>query len=338
MTVSLKNNFTILNIFKDELLMAQEFIVYHSPLVKQIIMLNTGDNKTFDAITVFAKQYENVTVLFKEFDSVNFSDFRNACLANFKNDTLYYGWVDIDEQLHCIGDEQPFRTDIVALTRIDASNKFSTVLNRIFKSGTVGTWISPIHEHFSTESKNTSFAIRVSLFHKISEAKRSEEKRNLYFKILSQQLRTAKENNDRQNVINALQHLILMASIDFKNPAKCISLFEENAKTLISADTSFEISKIQKLNIFIHVIMSYARTKNKKAFTLVPEVFEIDTSKSTTFQLLRALAFDESNHQVVKECYENEYKKLQVEQTDVFNNADFSIPAEVKWFENKIGI
>ena len=64
MTINLRNDVTILNIFKNELEFAKGFIDHHKDMVKQIVMLNTGNWEVFQEIKIYAKQYENIQVSF----------------------------------------------------------------------------------------------------------------------------------------------------------------------------------------------------------------------------------------------------------------------------------
>ena len=99
MKLDLKSDLTILNIFKDDFEYIDCFVETHCKLARSVIMLNTGNQQSYEYTKSLESAYPNLTVLFKEYSDVNFSNFRNDCLLLFPNDTEYYCWVDTDELL-----------------------------------------------------------------------------------------------------------------------------------------------------------------------------------------------------------------------------------------------
>lgn len=334
----LKNNSAILNIFKDDADFVEDFVRHHAPMVKQLIMLNTGNKETYNTVKKLAEEYTNVTVAYREYYIVDFGNFRNDCLSLAKKETdcEYFIWVDTDERLEII-EEQELDADIICIERQDASNRFATFLDRIYRSNVKGKWIKIIHEHFSLEHTDVtrSFANGLRLNHLTSEASRPMEKKRLYYSLLARQLAAAEKIGHRQGKIDAVQHMILMASHDFRNPELCVQLYEAHSPLIFSLEKNDEISKVQKLNILIHSMMSFSRLEKAIPDGLIEEILKIDKSKSTYFQLMRAMVFNKGNRPQLKDMYEVEYPKLENPGLE-FNNQDYLVEKEIAWFENKL--
>ena len=341
MKINLRNDVTILNIFKSELEFAKGFIDHHKDMVNQIVMLNTGNHEVFEQIKQYASGYENIQVNFRQFDAIDFSDFRNAVRSQFNESTPFILWLDTDELLEAESDEFEFdhRCDVGGIVREDGSKLFSTELDRFYRTSLPGNWVNTIHEHFKTDyihSKDTISELRI--IHLTSESQRDEQKKALYFEILVGEYQKAKKTDDRQGMINALQHIILMASHDFRNPSLCVDYFEKNKALIFSMDTAFEISKVQKLNILLHALISYSRLWSDQGISLVEPILSIDSSKSTYFQVLRGLAFNPSNSKFIQSRYLGIYKLLTIDTNGEFNNLDFQKEKEISWLERKIGL
>ena len=119
MKINLRNDVTILNIFKDELEFAKGFIDHHKDMVKQIIMLNTGNYGVYEQIEQYASQYENILVNYRDFETVDFSSFRNAARRYFDESTPFILWVDTDEIVLAAENEIDFdsRCDVGGIIR-----------------------------------------------------------------------------------------------------------------------------------------------------------------------------------------------------------------------------
>lgn len=344
MTINLRNDVTILNIFKNELEFAKGFIDHHKDMVKQIVMLNTGNWEVFQQITIYAKQYENIRVSFCDFKEIDFSEFRNGALKAlelFNKPTPFILWLDTDEILEAQSNEIQFddRCDIGGIVREDGSKLFSTELDRLYRTSLPGYWVNPIHEHFKTDYLHAKDTInQLKILHLTSESQRDEQKKVLYFEILVGEYQKARKEDDRQGTINALQHIILMASHDFRNPQMCIDFFESNKDLIFSMNTDFEISKVQKMNIMLHALISYSRIGSDKGILLVEPILLIDSSKSTYFQVLRGLAFNSDISNFVKSRYLGIYRLLTIDTNGEFNNLDFQKEKEIHWLERKIGL
>lgn len=334
----LKNDTAILNIFKDDSEYVEDFVRHHAPMVKQLVMLNTGNEETYKIVKELQSEYDNITVSYKEYPVVDFGKYRNDCLALAKKsvDCEYFIWVDTDERLE-VFEEEEFNTDIVCLERLDASNRFATYIDRIYRSTIKGKWIKIIHEHFATEySDNTrGHAHGMKLSHLTSEADRPMEKKRLYYSLLARQLSDAEKAGYKQGKIDAIQHMILMASHDFRNPELCVQLYETHAELISSLGAGDQISSVQKINILIHSLMSFARLGKAIPEGLVEEILKIDNSKSTYFQVMRAMVFDPKNRPQIKQMYEVDYLKLGEPDAE-FNNLDYLVEKEIKWFEGKL--
>lgn len=335
---SLQNDVTILNIFKDELEFAKGFIDYHHGLVHQMIMVNTGNHEVYEQIRNYSKQFKNVLVFFSEFERIDFSAFRNEALSKFDGATKFVLWLDTDEVLEFESNDFYFdeNTDVGGIVREDGSKLFSTELDRLFRSTLSGSWVNTIHEHFRIDGNHVKETIRsLKIQHLTSESQRSERKKVMYFEILVDEYQKA---TDRQAKINALQHIIVMASHDFKNPQLCIDFFEANKDLIFSLNTEYEISKVQKMNILLHAMMSYSRLAQPTGLKLISSIEEIDKSKSTYFQILRALAFNQSLADHIKSLYQEVYPTLTIDTNGEFNNLDFQKEKEINWLERKIGL
>jgi len=337
MTKQLKNDAAILNIFKDDVNFVEEFVRYHAPMVKQLVMLNTGNKKTYDIVEKLKEEFPNIVLGYQEYSQVHFGKFRNDCLNLARkeaSDCEYFIWIDTDEKLEILGEEE-LKADCIGLLRLDSTNRFTTHLDRIYKSDLKGQWFKVIHEHYAPErefSRAVSENLRIN--HLTSEAVRPLEKRKLYYSLLVRQLAEAEKANSRQGKIDALQHLIMMASHDFKNPDLCVELFEKHKRLILSLDFS-ELSRVQKLNLLVHSLMSFGKLKKQPPGVLLDEILKIDRSKSTYFQAMRALVFDSANRRQVKMMYEKEYPKL-AEPHPEFDNKDYLIEREIKWFEKAL--
>lgn len=339
--INLRNDVTILNIFKNELEFAKVFIDHHKTMVKRIIMLNTGNREVYEQIKLYASPFENIQVHYQEFDTIDFSKFRNAARTYFDNSSEFILWLDTDELLETVSHEFEFdqRCDVGGIIREDGSKLFSTELDRLYRTSLPGNWINPIHEHFRSDNLHSKDTINhLKIVHLTSESQRDEQKKVLYFEILVGEYQKAKTNDDRQGLINALQHIILMASHDFKHPQMCIDFFETNKELILSMNTDFEISKVQKLNVLLHTLISYSRLGRLDAFELIDPILTIDTSKSTYFQVLRGLAFNPTNAESVRLRYQTVYRLIKIDTNGEFNNLDFQKEKEINWLERKIGI
>lgn len=341
MTINLQNDVTILNIFKNELEFAKGFIDHHKDLVKQIVMLNTGNYEVFEQIKQYASAYENILVNFRHFESVDFSKFRNALLDTASVSTPFILWMDTDEILLTTSNEIDFddRCDVGGIIRDDGSKLFSTELDRLYRTSLPGLWVNPIHEHFKTEHIHSKDEVtQLRILHLTSESQRDDQKKVQYFEILVEQYQKANLENDRQGKINALQHIILMASHDFRNPQMCIDFFEANKDLIFSMNTDYEISKVQKLNILLHALISYSRVGSQDGVELIDPILKIDSSKSTYFQVLRGLAFNNNLSDFIKSRYLGIYQLITIDTNGEFNNLDFQKEKEIAWLERKIGI
>ena len=337
MKLDLKTNLTILNIFKDDFEYIRDFVEEHCILAKSVVMLNTGNKTSFEYAQSLTAEYGNLKVFYKEYEYVNFSKFRNDCLSLFDRDTDYYCWVDTDELLKSEKNEIDISADILDIERIDGSLKFKTYLKRMFRTTLDGEWQKPIHEHFSPIGECVAdVCSELTLHHLSSEAVRSPKKRQIYFDILQSELDEAVKVNNRQGMIDSLQHLILMSSHDFRKPELCISYFNRFKDLIYGMNTSYEISKVQKLNILLHSIISFSRLHITVDDELISQVLKIDSSKSTMFQLLRGMVFNPANIEKIKEIYETTYRNLDDKIINEFNNLDFTSAKEISWFENKL--
>jgi hypothetical protein len=81
--------------------------------------------------------------------------------------------------------------------------------------------------------------------------------------------------------------------------------------------------------------MSFGKLKKQPPGVLLDEILKIDRSKSTYFQAMRALVFDSANRRQVKMMYEKEYPTL-AEPSPEFDNKDYLIEREIKWFEKAL--
>ena len=337
MKINLKSNLTILNIFGNDVEFIDQFVRHHCPMVKTVIMMNTGYKDAYEYAKSLKATYNNLEVFYEEYDNINFSAFRNNCFRYFNKDTPYYCWIDTDELLNTTTDDINLSDDIVNLTRIDGSLRFTTSLNRIFNTSLDGVWYKSIHEHYCPATECTyGCCDELSIQHLTSEAARSPEKKLLYFKILQNELNVSVSNESRQDIINALQHLIIMASHDFKNPELCVEYFSKFRDLIYSINSPGEISSIQKLNILLHAVISYSRLHLEIDTILIDNILKIDSSKSTMFQLLRGMSFNPNNIPYIKDVYENQYNILSDELAPEFDNLDFLNKKEVEWFKNKI--
>jgi len=337
MKLDLKTNLTILNIFKDDFEYIRDFVEEHCILAKSVIMLNTGNKDSYQYAKSLTHEFDNLKVFYKDYAFVNFSDFRNDCLSLFDRSTEYYCWVDTDEILKAQNREIDIDADILDIERIDGSLKFKTYLKRMFKTTLGGEWQKPIHEHFSPSTECiTAVCPELTLHHLSSEAVRSPKKKQIYFDILQSELDEAVKVNNRQGIIDSLQHLILMSSHDFRKPELCISYFTKFKDLIYDMDTSREISKVQKLNILLHSVISFSRLHIAVDDELISQILKIDSSKSTMFQLLRGMVFNPANIEKIKEIYETTYRNLDDLIINEFNNLDFTSAKEISWFENKL--
>lgn len=337
----LKNNSAILNIFKDDAEFVEDFVRHHAPMVKHLVMLNTGNKETYDIVKKLAEEYANVIVSYQEYFAVDFGKFRNDCLdfAKKEVDCEYFIWIDTDERLEIDEDKQEtmvLDADVFHVERIDSSNRFATYIDRIYRSNVKGRWTKIIHEHFALETNvKWEFAHGLRINHLTSEAARPMEKKRLYYSLLTRQLVEAEKNEHRQGIIDSVQHMIPMASHDFKNAELCVQLYETYSTLLFSLTEADEISEVQKLNILVHTLMSFSRLKQDTPAILVNEIFKIDKSKSTYFQVMRAMVFNEKNKEQIKHMYEVEYPELG-EPRPQFNNRDYTVKKEIAWFEDKL--
>lgn len=333
-------NTSILNIFKHEKM--DDFIAHHAPLVDKLIMLNTGDAEMFNQAVTIAKGFDNVEVYFQEFEHVDFSKFRNACLvlAKERSNSEYFLWVDSDERLELSGSVK-FTGDIITLAREDGSKRFTSFIARAYKASIPGVWTKSVHEHFtvSTVPLQIQANSEMRIKHLTSEVLRPKEKKELYFSLLKEELAAAESSKNRQRLIDAIQHLLLMASHDFKNSQLCVDMYVKYRAIINSMDTSFEISKIQKLNMLIHSLMSFSRlgysANDQECAELINSINTLDNSKSTYFQLMRALVFSPTNVETVKEMYENVFLTKEAPSLE-FDNQDYKSPKEIAWLEKKI--
>ncbi len=180
MMISIRNSVAILNIFKNDKQYVADFIHHHAPMVKQLVMLDTGStDDSFRVASATAEQYNNVAVLQAQFDTINFSDFRNRCLDEFMQvrheDITHYFWVDTDEIL--AAPENIEAADSYVLRRQDASLRFSTWLQRGFSIVNDGKWEGAVHEGFMTANNTNPLEINgLYLSHLTSELERSQEK------------------------------------------------------------------------------------------------------------------------------------------------------------------
>jgi signal transduction histidine kinase len=338
MIKQLKNNSAILNIFKDDIEFVEDFIRHHAPIVKDLIMLNTGNKETYNIAKKLAEEYTNISLFYQEYELVDFSQFRNDCLSFAKKqvECEYFIWIDTDERLDIIKEEK-FDTDIVCINRQDSSNRFASYIDRIFKSNLEGHWVKNVHEHFALANIGItkSVAKGLQLIHLTSEAARPMEKKKLYYSLLSRQLADAEKIRHRQGKIDAIQHMILMASHDFRNPELCVQLYETHYPLIFSLNNNDGISNVQKLNILIHSLISFSRLEKIIPNGLVEEILKIDNSKSTYFQLMRAMIFNKQNKERIKYMYEVEYSTLEDTKSE-FNNQDYLVEKEITWFEKKL--
>jgi hypothetical protein len=334
----LKNSSVILNIFKDDIDFVEDFVRHHAPMVKHLVMLNTGNKETYNIVKQLAEEFNNISVSYQEYYDINFGKFRNDCLyfAKKEVDCEYFIWVDTDERLEIINEEE-FNTDIICIERQDASNRFASFIDRIYKANIKGRWIKIIHEHFSLEQTNITRAFTkcLRLNHLTSEANRPMEKKKLYYSLLNRQLIEAEKEGYKQGKIDAIQHMMVMASHDFRDPKLCIQLYEKHALLIFSLGDHEEISNVQKLNILIHSLISFSRLEKNIPDGLIEEILKIDNSKSTYFQVMRAMIFNKGNKELIKYMYEVEYPKLANPKLE-FNNKDYLIEKEITWFENKL--
>lgn len=337
MKLNLKSNLTILNIFRDDFEYIRDFVEEHCILAKSVIMLNTGNRDSYKYAQSLTEEFSNLKVFYKEYEYVNFSEFRNDCLSLFDRDTEYYCWVDTDELLKTESSDIDIDADILDIERIDGSLQFRTHLKRMFKTTLDGVWQKPIHEHFSpTGECVASICPELTLHHLSSETVRSPKKKQLYFDILQSELEEATKADNRQGIIDSLQHLMLMSSHDFRKPELCISYFDKFRDLIYSMDTSYEISKVQKLNMLLHSVISFSRLHISVDDKLIEQILLIDSSKSTMFQLLRGMVFNPENIEKIKEIYETTYRNLDDKIINEFNNLDFTSAKEISWFENKL--
>jgi hypothetical protein len=334
----LKNNSAILNIFKDDVKFVENFVRHHAPMIKHLVMFNTGNKGTYDIVKKLAEEYTNISLSYQEYDFVDFSQFRNDCLSFAKRavDCEYFIWIDTDERLAII-EEEKLGTDIICIQRYDSSNRFSSYIERIFKSNLKGHWTKIVHEHFTLDHNDVTRSISkgLQINHLTSEAARPMEKKKLYYSLLSRQLDDAEKVGCRQGKIDAIQHMVIMASHDFRNPKLCTQLYETYAPLIFSLDNNDGISNVQKLNILIHSLISFSRLEQLIPNDLVEEILKIDNSKSTYFQLMRAILFNKENRERVKHMYEVEYPKLEEPKLG-FNNQDYLVEKEIIWFEKKL--
>jgi hypothetical protein len=82
--------------------------------------------------------------------------------------------------------------------------------------------------------------------------------------------------------------------------------------------------------------MSFSRLHIALDEKLIDRILEIDSSKSTMFQLLRAMVFNPANADKIKIIYETTYRNLDNTIVNEFSNLDFMSEKEINWFENKL--
>lgn len=251
MLLDLKTNLTILNIFKNENKeWIENFIKHHCEKYTKVIMLNTGSIETFNFALTFVPYYPNLTIVHEDFKEIDFSLMRNSCLDIFEKigTTEFYCWIDTDELLHTTSNQIQIVANIIQIAREDASKRFTTFLNRLYHKHARGVWKKRIHEHFKTyHSHQIERCPELTIEHLASEVTRPLEKKELYFDLLLKEFNEGSEKNNRQQMVDALQNLIWMASHDLRQPEKVVELFKKNRKLILSMTPPYEISLVQKI-------------------------------------------------------------------------------------------
>lgn len=334
-------NGAILNIFKDNHQDTINFINAHINKCDIIFCLNTGNIDSFNSVATEFINVENVIIEYFEFNDIDFSAFRNKCLERFK-DTVKHPynilWLDSDERL--LG-KIPDNPNVVGIIeRIDSSERYSTWLNRYVGYNVNSHWENQIHEHLSASAKYIKISSDViKILHLESELTRSAGKKILYWSKLKSQLHSGLKSKNRQVIISALEQMILMASIDFKNPKLCCRIFDKFENVIMTANTDFEISTIAKINILIHAVMSKSRRQivPQNIMQIQSEIEILRNSKDVMFQFIRALSFNNQMINKMKHFYLTQYQCLPATIGDELN-ADYRIEKEILWIENKLGV
>ena len=328
----IKKDLSVLNIFKDEEEFIKNMIVSLSPRVREIFLLNTGNEKVFGVVAEFAKHYPNVYVFFEQFAQVNFSDFRNACREKSSIKSEYYIWLDSDEELLCDNQINLF-ADIVEIERYDGTGKFSNYLKRIFKTSLEGSWEKIIHENFVPKhgfltDRNDFIKIK----HLTSEVHRSLEKKKLYFDLLKQQTKISQNESEKFNYLS-LQ--ILMASHDFRDPATAVSIFEDNKNFLLFKKIEHYESPKFKFDMLMHIVISYSRLQIIPDIRIISVLLSISANKSSVFQLIRGLSFNKELKPLILDFYKHKYEFIK-EDASEFNNQDYKMESEIIKFKELI--
>ena len=328
-------NLTILNIFKDDLEWLDRFITHHCEQFEKVIMLNTGNKETYEKAKTYQHSFKNLEIHYLEYEDTHFGNFRNDCLKLFEGETDHYCWVDTDEILLINTEEFKLTPSVQVgiIRRSDASGRFETNLERLFRKDVTGSWERRIHEGFSHRSQTIPLK-DCYIRHLTSEVDRSQSKKMLYYMLLTAELDEGFYCDDRRKQVFALQHLIPMASHDLKRPDLTISVFEQNKELIMNLEP-YEISSLQYVNLLIHTIMSYSRLHQNIDPALVFKIIDLDCTKSTIFQVMRALVFNPATHDLIKQFYETRYTEL-IDENELFNNKDYLIEREIEWFERKL--
>lgn len=225
--------------------------------IDQIIILDTGST---DATISILKE-ENVEVHTANFDSVDFSAFRNHLTSLVDQEQYdYFVWLDIDERLGALDTSiddlrvelanAPMFVGSFDLPRFDISGSQFYPMNRVFKSGNLPTWRFPIHEQPLCTNHN-KIQLKSTIFHLESEQIQEEKKYHRYRELIFANFLTAEANND---FLALCHYLFFYIDIIVKecNTAEVERIF----KTYVCGEQEFEFPQWFLLSLMFYFVWS----------------------------------------------------------------------------------
>ena len=325
----------ILNIFKDDIVYVVSFIMYHAPLVRQVVMLDTGSTDgSYEAALAAAGLHSNVTVLKHEFKEVDFSAFRNKCLELFRQVRLpeitHVVWVDTDEQLKVTLPDLP-STKAGRLLRHDTSGKFHTWLDRVFEVDLPGRWVGTIHEGYHADVATATHSVDgMTLWHLRSEMARTPQKKHQYFSLLLRELE--RDHCDNIFAQQYAAHAIVMASYDLEDPVMAVELYRQYENLFLREGQEPSVTEV---NALIHVVRCRSELGGD-AWDLALKVIALNRAKPTVYQVIRGLLLNPQNTYRVEHYYLEVYPDLPEEGRPDLWNGDYCDPRQVELFERRI--
>jgi hypothetical protein len=333
MTLDIRRDAIILNIFRDDVKHVADFITHHAPLASKVIMLDTGaTDGSAEGAAETARNFDNVFIFRNAFAEVNFSAFRNCLLelaAPLVEDASYFIWVDTDERLRQHQVALP-EAEAWSIRRADSSGLFFTWLTRGFSTELAGRWVGHVHEGFLPDHHVSVVEVNaLTIDHLESEMERPLHKKRLYFELLLKSLDNPELT--RGNRSELASHAITMASFDLDDPQLCSDLFDRYVEDILASE-QFSVTEV---NALIHAVRSKSRLE-QACLPLARLVLEVDAAKSTTYQVLRGLLLNIHNTVWVRDFYTSTYHDLpDVRRVDLYNG-DFREPRQVELFERRV--